>query len=527
MSSRKHRRWLTLLCLLLGLGLQSAAAAAAEATFDRDYAEGLALMQQQAFGPALTALRRSTETQPRSDNFFALGVALFRLQRLPEAWQAYQQALRYLPDPALKARIRSGLGDLHFATEDYASAISHYHAALDHEPRWNGARLRLATAYLRLERYSAALKITEQALAYAGPAPQPELHTLRSLIYLSQQQWQDAATELRALAEYPGYFVEAQQHLNWMYRFRKDYVSANALADELLQSHGQPLIWQMAALTKLEYLNACELQLLPCAPAQYQQLGEAAGEILSRWVLSTPDQPQAYYYLGLWAQQRLDWPAALQAYQRAAQLFPERLHYQFKHAEMRWTLGQRERAHTLLSALRFHSSNWSEGFKHYATESLPPGWQQAALQSEPADPQQLFWRGYQHWQHAHSGRNSAWQTLLSEQGQAPEARLAEALQLLRSGSNSWIYALLKQAARERPDNWLSAYYLGILQAENDCPAALPWLQRAYRQNPTALALHHALLRCLPPEQQDAQLRRSLQTFPDEDAFQQRYLERQR
>ncbi|MBF2053345.1 MAG: tetratricopeptide repeat protein [Candidatus Sericytochromatia bacterium] len=499
----------------------------AEEAFDRDYAEGLALLQQQAFETALIPLRRSTRTQPRSENFFALGVALFRLQRLPEAWQAYQQALRYLPDPALKARIRSGLGDLHFATEDYVNAINHYHEALDYEPRWNGARLRLATAYLRLERYSAALTITEQALAYAGPAPQPELHALRSLIYLSQQQWQAATTELSALAEYPGYFVEAQQHLNWMYRFRKDYPEANTLADQLLQSHGQPEIWQMAALTKLEYLNACDLQLLPCSPGHYQQLSQEAGEVLSRWILSTPDQPQAYYYLGLWAQHRLDWPAALQAYQRAAQLFPERQYYQLKQAEMHWTLGERQPAEKTLSVLRFQKGDWREGFKAYAMESLPSAWQQAALQNDPASPQGLFWQGYLHWQQAPGDKNKAWHTLLSQHSSSPEARLAEALQLLRSGNRTWTYALLRQTARERPENWLSAYYLGILQAEHDCPAALPWLQRAYRQNPTALAVHHGLLRCLPPEQQAAQLIRSLQTFPSEDAFQQLYLELQR
>lgn len=527
MKAFKHGHWRMVLCLLLALTAHPVHATATEQAFDRHYAEGLALLQQQAFESAVTALRLSTQSQPRSESFFALGVALFRLQRLPEAWQAYQQALRYLPDAALKARIRSGLGDLHFATEDYASAISHYHEALDHEPRWNGARLRLATAYLRLERYSAALNITEQALAYAGPAPQPELHTLRSLIYLSQQQWQNAATELSALAEYPGYFVEAQQHLNWMHRFRKDYPAANTLSNQLLQSHGQPQIWQMAALTKLEYLNACELQLLPCSPGLYQQLSQEAGEVLSRWILSTPNQPQAYYYLGLWAQQSLDWPAALQAYQRAAQLFPERQHYQLKHAEMRWTLGQREQAQKILSALHFQSGDWSEGFKAYATEGLPPAWLQTALKSEATNPQALFWGGYLHWQQEQGDKNKAWQTLLSQHNNSPEARLAEALQLLRSGNHAWTYALLKQAAREQPENWLSAYYLGILQAENNCQAALPWLQRAYRQNPTALALHHGLLRCLPPEQQPKQLARSLQTFPGENAFQQLYLERQR
>lgn len=514
----KFRHWLIAFGLvLLGLPVQAA--------FDRDYAEGLALLQQQAFEAALPALTRSTQQQPRSDNFFALGVTLFRLHRLPETWQAYQQALKYLPAPDLKARIRSGLGDLYFTTEDYTAALSAYREALDHEPSWNGARLRLATAYLRLERYSEALKETELALSYAGPGTQPELHSLRGVIYLAQQQWPQAMHELQALSHYPGYFIEAQQHLNWMHRLRKNYPAANTIAENLVQQHGQPQTWQVAALTKLEYLHACELQILVCPSELYHQLSQQAGEVLSRWVLSTPHQPQAYYYLGQWAQQRLDWPAARLAYQRAQQLFPQRALYQLKYAEMLWTLGDRERAEALLKQIPFQPDDWAERLKWPMFASLTSdGLQQPELEMSA---QALFWQGYLHWQNTHSSKNHAWQTLLNQLESTPEARLTEALQLLQSGEQTWTYALLRQAAQARPENWLPSYYLGILQAEQDCAAALPWLQRAYRQHPTALLLHHQLLRCLPPVEQAAQLQRSLQTFPGEDAFHKLYLERQR
>jgi len=515
------RLWLAGLCWF---GLQPGPSLLA-AQFDRDHAEGLLLLQQGLFEAALPALQRSCQRQPRAENCFALGVALFRLYHFGEAHQAYQSALQNLPDPELKARIRSGMGDLYFETEDYALAVRAYREALEHEPQWQGARMRLATAYLRLQRYSEALQETERMLAQQSS--QAEIHYLRGLIHLAGQNWTQATAELEALSQYPRHRLEAWQHLNWMHRFRQDYVAATQLADQMVESYGTqaPQTYQVAALTRLEHLSACRPQGCQVTP-----LIARARQDLERWVLLMPEQPQAYFYLGQVAQAQYDWDSARQAYQRAQKLFPERLEYRLKLAEMHLALGQKTQAQALLMALptgvSYSETVWLElGKWQERFPELLNHWLSTARPTQPLNQgRQRFWQGYVAWRQGLNSSQKTWSEATELLANQPEARLIEALQLWQAGEKRWSLNLLQQVFQVHSDWWLPTYQLGLFHAASDCNTARPWLQSAYTQHPGSLVLNETLLSCLEtlPEYK-AQLQRALQTFPEHKAFQARYL----
>ena len=172
------------LSLCLSLTLATTALVGNAWGLERHYKEGLQLLKQRYFALATEKFRKAL--QQESDNaeiWFALGVSLYQQQDLLGAYQAYKSGLRLLPELALQARLRSGLGDIYFEQQNFNQAIAAYLQALEYQPGWSGVRLKLATALLREQRFEEALFHSEQLQQQSLP-PAESLY-LQSLIYLA------------------------------------------------------------------------------------------------------------------------------------------------------------------------------------------------------------------------------------------------------------------------------------------------------------------------------------------------------
>lgn len=491
--------------LLLSLRLQPAHAAKAGELY---YAEGLQLLQQGFYQEASQQLARSVALLAEPERCFALGVAYFKLHQLPKAYQAYQQALGLLPAPAVAARIRSGLGDVYFEMEAYTDALNAYRQALTFEPGWSGVRLKLATSYLRLERFGEALRESEALLK--SQQPLSEAHYLRSLIYLGRHQWDQASQELQKLATQPEHRFEAYQQLNWLYRLQQKYPQAREIAERGVKEFGSsvPQAWQLAAATGLEQLTLC----LPLAGCDAQPA--SIRSYLERWLLLNPEQPQVYFELGWFEQLQGNLEGARDAYARAYGLFPSHTDYLLKLAETQWALGDRAAARAVMMKQPLPAGPllWRELPKWAGAEpELLQSWLAQTLPGV-SWPQELkpFWLAY-------LGALPE----LSES--SAEVQVIQALRLWQAGQPVWAKPLLLQAHRQEPQWWLPCELLGRLLLEIRAPQALDWLTAAYRLNPLSRELALLLAENLPEAQRRNHIAKALESFPDDRRLQSLYL----
>lgn len=483
------------------------------------YAEGLQLLQQGLYPEASRTLERAADLSPLPERLFALGVAYFRQHRPAQAYQAYQQALSRLPEPGLSARIRSGLGDVYFEMEDYARAADVYRQALDFQPGWTGVRLKLATSYLRLERYNEALSESETLLKAQDPLI--EAYYLRSLIYLGRHEWQAATSELEALAARQPRRFEAYQQLNWLYRLQRRYTEAVKVADDAAAAYRSlPQAYQLAAVTRLDKMTQC----LPTPDCRIASDGEAARGHLDRWLLLAPEQPQVYFELGRLEQLSGDRQAARDAFEHAFLLFPARSDYLLRLAETDWALNQRTKAREWLKSLPMPEAGsplWRELAKWQSQDpALLASWMARQNKPLPAmtNPSDdlAFWLGFLNWLLPDGA---------SQPALRPETQTLQALRLWRAGETRWARQLLLQAHQQDPEWWLPCELLGRISVETGSADAINWLTAAYALHPGSRDLALRLAQQLPagPERR-THLEQSLQTFPEDSQLQELYLQ---
>lgn len=471
-----------------------------------DYLEALQMLKQGQYALAADLLERSLKQKSDADTLFALGVAYRQLNQSSKAYQAYQKALSLLPPEALRARIRSGLGDIYFENSDFENALTAYQDALAFQATWSGVRLKLAMTYLRLNRLNDALNESEYLLQSAIGSD--ETAYLRSLIFLAKDQREAAIQALIPLTQGKAH-PEAYQALNWLYRLQHNYDQAYAVAEQGMKVfEHQMAMYQLASETLIEKLYFCR----PQACYQAQDL-EKSRELIERWILVTPYEPQAYYQLGRLEQLQQDYRAAFQAYQKAAELLPEQFQYGFYAAQMLYAKGERPLAKQTIKALSTQDSAQT----HLRELSLWP------------DPD--LWAHY--WPDARPD-TSGWQSYLQAFKPStvtgslkPESQVIQALDLWQARQNTWALTLLQQAHQQAPDWALPATLAGKILVEQDVKQALPWLQSAYILNPMSLELALLLARHLPDSpQRQAHFRQALQTFPDNSELQDLFLKQQ-
>ena len=481
--------------------------------FDRAYQEGLLFLREGRFETARQRFELSVQRQPRGENLFALGVVYFRLQQTRLAYESYMRALRRVPSEPLEARIRSGLGDVYFEMEDYFQAAAAYRKALNTEPTWTGARLKLATAYLRQGEYAAALAESERLQSQGIPLA--ESYYVRSLAFLAQQDWPAAQKALTHLSSYPQHRDEALTHLNWLYRSQKEFALALEAAEILQNEQRDGEASRLVSRTLLEKAQTCPQA--HCLKAdELIQLRRA----LERWILSSPENPRAYQGLGELEQFSGHWPEALQAYRRAATLFPEYPLFQLKALGMQAALGQNiqaelqaltlPRPEQIQAELWWELSKWDSLLISYVN--------QAKTRSRSGS----FWRGWTRWQAA-GGRSTAevnqdWKAVLKAPETSLEKQAVQAFQLYEKGAEQWAADLFAQLIAQAPDWWLPHYYLARIQRDQ------ARYDKAYWQHPNHLPLATAFIQGgATQEAHLLRLKRVLLSFPAHRPFQEAYL----
>lgn len=475
--------------------------------FDRAYEEGLVLLKAGRFEDARVQFEQSVQEQARSDNLFALGVVYFRLQQTRLAYETYMQALRRVPSPRLEARIRSGLGDVYFEMEDYLRAAESYRKALAVEPVWIGARLKLATAYLRQGQYVSALAESE-SLQNQG-VPVAESYYLQGLVFLARQDWPAAEAALHKLKAYPRHRVEALQHLNWLYRMQKEFDLAVEMALEIQNTDGATE--RLIAVSLLEKAQACSR-----AQCLSEEELRRVRRALERWILSHPENPRAYQGLGELEQRLGHWKEASQAYRRAAMLFPEYPLFQLKALGMDAAQGldiaEPLRALSLPEAQRIQPELWWELSK----------WQSLLqAQTEQASTLQgiAFWQGLSLWLPQERSSDRArrhWKNL--PQGNRLENTTVQALQFYEKGAYEWALKLFEQASAQAPAWWLPHYYIARIRQSPER------YEKSYWEHPNHLELATMFVKnAASRAERRLRLERVLRSFPQERLFQEQYL----
>ena len=123
------------------------------------YQQGLMLLERHQYQPALAEFRIAVIDQPTNpDALCGLGVALYKLNALREATEAFDRALSIASSAQVQtqAQARSGLGDIYLQLGEHAAAAAQYRKALAHNPQWIGSRLNLARCLLALRQFDAA-----------------------------------------------------------------------------------------------------------------------------------------------------------------------------------------------------------------------------------------------------------------------------------------------------------------------------------------------------------------------------------
>jgi tetratricopeptide (TPR) repeat protein len=449
------------------------------------YLEGLALLKGRDYAVATDKFRQAlTLNQVRPEIHFALGVALYQQDQLAGAHEAYLLALRYVPSPDLQARVRSGLGDIYFQLEDYARAAQFYRMALDTQSAWMGVRLKLATAYLRLFQYDSALEEVDLLLRFNPHLT--EAYHLRSVIALARQDYRQALADVETVMRaYPEPTPELYQQLNWLYRMNLDYANARQVAQLLVQTFPAGESYRILADTQFE---AAQHQLLLGKPTDLRDTMDA----YQKYLLMQPQNALGYYRLGLVYQLQQRWSEALQAYRRAAELFPEQQTYRLAQVEMECVKGPCQHLATLL-VREGQPANGDAAEIWLRLASTEPRLLPALLAAGKGANWPLserrrlyFLQGYAHW---FKGEREAalkiWDRPELIHWQGPEVDLMRAFRLGNSGSGRWSRDLFWQALRKRPQWWLPYFHLAEQQADSASERTFHFSELAWRLHPSS------------------------------------------
>lgn len=503
-----------------------------------DYQHGLELLQAGHYVKAAKRLQAALQQQPHDPNIaFALGVAYYQMRNYAAAFESYRQALKELPPLELQARLYSGLGDVSFALEDHEQAIGYYQQALFYNTSWLGVRLRLAESLLKQKYFASALQELTYILRYEPLLT--EAYRLRSLVYLSQQDFERALRDLEQVnlnqtTKSFDFYVQ----LNWLYRINHKWDEAIAIGQQLVQTWGisNPDSYRILADSLLAQLQAQLATNQVPLPEHYDRVLQ----YYQRYTLSQPNNPLGHYKIGQLYQIQGDLEQAHVFYKQAYQLFPQRLPYLLNMLEIESALGRYPQAFQTLVRLQ----PVFEGDIHYweARVKFDRGQDTTAIlaalelwMAKETKPEWLarglFLRGKCLsrqgaepfvWQ-------SQWQKAEALAPHLPEADIIRAERMKLIGHIPWAIELYRQAQFKRPD-WAVPYQsLGNLYVhQQQWPQALALLLQAHFYAPADYGVMRQLEQTLLAMNDHQRLKplyeRALITFPSDRYFQQHYLE---
>lgn len=442
------------------------------------YEEGLVLLYHGNYQAATEKFKQDLHQFPgRPETYFGLGVCFFKLEQYKDAHQAYHNALKFVPEPQLSSRVRSGLGDLYFEMGQFSQAIQEYQKALTFEKNWHGARFKLAQAYLKESQYRNALNEAQYLIKHQPQFLPPLKLAGESAIRLNDYPMAQAYYQ-NYLSKMTEPDFDASQQLIALYRHEGLYPESVKEAHRLYQQYPhQPEVALIYGDSLLEMFYACSLQKV-C-----QSYLDDSRDIYQRLVLQNPSEA-GFARLAQTYKLDQDFLKAAYFYHKAAVEQPQST-YHLRALEMYFVAGDKEA--------------YERTF-----ETLPP---EIKSKFQGIAPQKAF-------------QNLLGNSLLSD--------YAKGQKMLKAHQSNWAKTLFLQARQSHADDWRP--YFGLSQIylqEGRLPEASGALRLAHLHHPASRELISQLANVYQKlNQKDALIslyKQALRTYPNSLNYQKEYL----
>lgn len=120
------------------------------------------LYRTMQFDQAETMYRKAIEQEPKPATQYNLGNSVYQQNRLPEAVEAYKQAIAGTTDPLLKSKAHYNLGNAHFQQQQFEESVRAYKDALKLNPEDVAAKQNLVLAMRQLKQQQQQKKENKQ-----------------------------------------------------------------------------------------------------------------------------------------------------------------------------------------------------------------------------------------------------------------------------------------------------------------------------------------------------------------------------
>jgi len=283
------------------------------------WAEAADLQRLKSYAAAVAVYEQIATLTPHDpDPLLSIGEIYLTQHRWPLAEDAFNRALAR---DGANAQALAGLAWARWGQGDRLQAVKLWETALAHSPNLARARLRLALAYLDLDRL---LKAETLLRRHLNETDDPVAH-----LYLAMMQaLTDASAARRELAAIPdggpSQVVAARDY--WLAAL--DQAEGAPSAAERLKSLGLALAqseeWSLAqaALTQALSLNPTDAETMAFLGHVEAQRGRPAFEHLAAAVKARPEWPLGHYLLGLYYRQQGAYDFAVEEFRVALSLDP-------------------------------------------------------------------------------------------------------------------------------------------------------------------------------------------------------------
>lgn len=296
---------------------------------------------------AVALLDKAIEQDPTiSDSYFAKGLVLLNLKRLPEAESAMREGLSRAPDSAVG---HYHLGRVLLESDRTEEASASFEQAIAANQSFEPAYLALASVYESRHEKERSIAVLKKYLQGVNSQNRDIRHHLIRL-YVESKDYKGAMTELEALLNEDPSDLDAQLRMALIYGEQKEYAKAIDRLTQILKTRPAELkirdylayLYEESKDTKkaLE-IYSFNVELDPTFYEGHLHLGvlqyrlkqfpEAINH-LTRAVTLSPKQPEAYIVLGLAYLQK-------EEFEKSAEVFEEGIRQNPKSADLHFNLG--------------------------------------------------------------------------------------------------------------------------------------------------------------------------------------------
>jgi tetratricopeptide (TPR) repeat protein len=257
---------------------------------------GIQFIEQEKYDRSIEFLKQSIDIYPTSESYGRLAQALFKTDRVDEAYEAVLASVRLGKN---KAWPHAGLGRILYEKKDYQRAIEELLLAIEIEPKHGFANLYLGKSYHALEQNKLAIRHLKTSF---------DICFDRSDYRLAAEAMDTASKIDPHNAMYAGLAGESYRMMNQLNKAIDRLEKAARLDPELNWAHGLLGICylQIEAYDKAIRELEITVETDPKLSWAHEQLGVAyhligeedkAIESMLASLKLDPDQPWAHYYL--------------------------------------------------------------------------------------------------------------------------------------------------------------------------------------------------------------------------------------